>query len=136
MWVDDQARFAVMQQIISDLERLTVEQRAQFVDLAQDTRYERDAAERALTRWQEQTLWTSQYCMTCFPKAATLLEELLASHRPTEFPYVARTAAIDAARCAMLTDLQPPIPDGICKILCGPVEDVLNRLVVEPHLPL
>lgn len=131
--MDDQARFVAMQRIISDLESLTIEDRARFIDLAQDTRYERDAAERALTRWQEQSLWTSQYCLTFFPKAAALLEELLSTHRPLEFPYVARTAAVDAVRCAMLAGLQPSIPLGICEILCGPVEDVLARHVVESH---
>lgn len=122
----DQSKRAAMQSVLADLETLTLEERILFISEADATKSERAAAESALSRWQAATGWTPQVLTCEYPLSATVLDFVLESRVPRDYPYVARTAVLDALRCILVAGLSPETPVGVLRVLAGPVSCVLQ----------
>lgn len=123
--MDDPHRYAQMLRIVTDVEALPASQQMQFVEISQHTSRARNAAERALSRWQSTTEWSQQALIARFPCAGGYLEEITAAQRPTGLPFVARTAVVDALQCILIGGLTPPPPAGVVEIMCEPIADLL-----------
>lgn len=126
----DASRYNAMRGIMEALEHLDRASQQRFLVLAQETSYDRAGAEKALSQWQTTSGWTPQELARRYPMAAQYLEGLLSQARPHGHSYAARTAAIDAVRCVLTSELPPALSPSIVRILCGPVRDVLGVAVL------
>lgn len=114
-----------MSRILADVEALPADRQADLLQLATQTRRDRAAADKALTRWLVDIGWHMQKLLAAYPTAAQVLADLESSHRPERFPYQSRTAVADVLRCVLASDLGQAPPPGVMEILQGPVVDVL-----------
>ncbi len=124
--MDDDQRYTRMTQILDGFVVLSMAARMKFIELSEDSSYERRVAELALTKWQATSGWTPPKLAREFPKSAACIEATLAAAAPEGYPFVARTAVVDALRCVLVEGLEPELAAGIVPLLRGPVDDVID----------
>lgn len=117
-----------MRELVTQIEQLSVDARSMLLALAEDTSYERRAAELAMTEWQSRSGWTQHELGRQFPRSAGYVEAILETAQPGGYPFVARTAVVDSLRCILIDGLAPALPSGVVPILRGPIDDVFTAI--------
>ncbi|WP_042377258.1 hypothetical protein [Gordonia alkanivorans] len=122
--MEDLERCARMRQIVEDVEGLPDGAKTEFLELSAETSHERGAAEAAFSQWQSASGWTQHALARLYPESVRFLESVLSSARPAGYPFVARTAVVDALRCVLVDGLVPAPNPGVVPLLCGPVTGI------------